>query len=114
MVAACAPHSTVMGAFAVTYPDAAALRMKIGGHVYAKPSARCTRDDGSEARWAISGAHVVSGGLPPGVTIEDGTITGAPTQAGEFGAQLAITGVTCASKSYADQTVDVRITVVGR
>ena len=114
MLAACTPHAGGTAAFAVSYPDAAAARVKVGARFYAKPSARCTHDDGSDARWAITGAHVVSGELPPGIAIEDGALTGTPSKAGDYTAQLAVTGVTCAGKPAADQTVDVHITAAAR
>ena len=107
---ACMPHGDTAG-FTVSFPDAAATRTKVGAPFYAKPAANCVRDDGSEARWAITGAHVGSGELPPGVGIEDGVLTGKPSQAGDFTAQIVITGVTCAGKSYPDQTAAVHITV---
>jgi len=107
---ACMPHGDA-GKFAVTFPDAAAVRTKVGAKFYAKPSARCIRDDGSEARWAITGAHVASGELPPGIGIEDGVLTGTPSKAGDFSAQIVVSGVTCAGTSYPDQTADVHIVV---
>ena len=112
MLAACTPHGGGAGGFAVTYPDATAARVRVGGHIYVKPSATCTRNDGTEARWAITGAQVTSGVLPPGVSIEDGTITGSPTAAGDFTATLSISGITCAGKPYPDQTASVHITAV--
>jgi hypothetical protein len=107
---ACMPHGDA-ARFAVTFPDAAAARTKVGARFYAKPAARCVRDDGSDARWAITGARVASGELPPGIAIEDGVLTGTPSKAGDFTAELVVSGVTCAGKSYPDQTVDVHITV---
>jgi hypothetical protein len=97
--------------FHVAYPDATTARTKVGARFYAKPAARCVREDGSDARWAIVGAHVTSGELPPGITIEDGALTGTPTKAGEYAATVSIGGVTCAGKPYPDQVADVHITV---
>jgi hypothetical protein len=110
-LAACAPHGDAATTFGVSFPDAAAARTKVGVRFYAKPVARCVRDDGSDARWAITGARVVSGALPPGIAIEDGVLTGRPTSSGDFGARLVIFGVSCAGRSYPDQTVDVHLTV---
>jgi hypothetical protein len=115
LVAGCAASAGGGAAtFRVDYPDAASAHTKVGAHVYAKPSARCVRDDGSEGRWAITGAHVVSGELPAGVKIEDGAITGKPTAAGDHHATIVLDGVTCNGKPYADQRVDVHITVAPR
>ena len=90
------------------YPDQPA---KVGKHYQVKPSADCTHEDGSEARWATTGASVESGELPPGVSIEDGALNGTPTKPGTYHARLAVTGVTCASKPQPDQHVDVTVTV---
>jgi hypothetical protein len=102
------------GGFGVSYPDASSARGKVGTRFYAKPTAHCTHDDGTDARWAITGAHVVTGALPPGVAIEDGALTGTPTKPGDYAATLSIGGITCAGKSYPDQTFDVRISVAAR
>ena len=110
-VAGCTPHAGGAETFGISYPDAASARTKVGKRFNAKPSARCTRDDGSEARWAITGAHVASGALPPGIAIEDGELNGTPTKAGDFTARLVIKGVSCAGRSFPDQTVDVHVTV---
>jgi hypothetical protein len=110
-VVACTPRGGGAETFGVSYPDATSGRAKLGARFSAKPSARCLRDDGSEARWAITGARVASGALPPGITIEDGELAGTPTRAGDFSARLVISGITCAGKSYPDQTLDVHVTV---
>jgi hypothetical protein len=99
------------GGFSVTYPDAANATAKVGKRFYAKPEARCNYDDGREARWAISGANLGSGELPPGLTLEDGVIAGVPTKAGFYKARIELNGVMCAGKSYDAQTVDIGITV---
>ena len=96
------------GGFRVFYPDTST---KLGKHFQAKPSADCKRDDGSDARWAASGARVASGELPPGLSIEDAAIGGVPTKAGTYSAKIVVTAVTCAGKPQPDQTVDVTITV---
>lgn len=113
LVAACASHgpTAATGGFRVTYPDAANARVKAGGKLYFKPSAQCAYDDGKDAHWAITGAHVTGGALPPGVTIEDGVVTGTAQKPGDYTATLTITGVTCAGKPYPDQTADVHVTV---
>ncbi len=84
---------------------------KLGERFYAKPAGQCHHEDGSDARWAIGGARVAGGELPPGLTLEDGVIGGVPKAAGTFKATIAFSGVTCATTSYPDQTVDVLITV---
>lgn len=82
-----------------------------GKHFYAKPEARCFYENGREARWTMRGAHVTSGELPPGLTIEDGVIGGIPTHAGTYRFHVELSGVTCAGTSYDDQGIDVQITV---
>jgi hypothetical protein len=99
--------------FSISYPDATVMSTpaKVGQRFYAKPAGQCHHEDGGDARWAIGGAHVASGELPPGLTLEDGVIGGMPKTAGTFKATIAFSGVTCATSSYPDQTVDVLITV---
>ena len=98
-------------AFSIAYPDAVRATAKVGARFYAKPVAQCFYDNGREARWTTSGAHVADGELPPGLTIEDGMIGGVPTSAGMYRATIELTNVTCAGKPYPAQTVDVQIVV---
>jgi hypothetical protein len=109
VLVACAHARGGSAGFSIAYPDAATA--KVGTKFYAKPAGQCRYDNGRDARWAITGAHVTTGELLPGITIEDGALTGTPTQAGEYHAQIAFTGVTCAGKELADQTIDVAIRV---
>ena len=97
--------------FAITYPDAAHATAKVGKRFYAKPEGRCNYDDGREARWTTTGVGVVSGELPPGLTLEDGVIGGVPTKPGDYQARIELRGVMCAGKSYESQTVDIGISV---
>ncbi|HUS33646.1 MAG TPA: hypothetical protein VMZ53_34320 [Kofleriaceae bacterium] len=97
--------------FAITYPDAAHATAKTGKRFYAKPEGRCNYDDGREARWTMTGTHLASGELPPGLTIEDGVIGGVPTAAGVYHARIELRGVMCAGKAYDEQGVDIEITV---
>jgi hypothetical protein len=109
-VAACAHASgTGSAGFSIAYPDATTA--KVGKKFYAKPAGQCRYENGRDARWAITGARVTSGELPPGVSIEDGALTGTPTKAGAYQAQIAFSGVTCAGKELAEQTIDVAISV---
>jgi hypothetical protein len=109
VVAACAHASSGPAGFSIAYPDATTA--KLGKKLYAQPAGQCRYENGRDARWAITGARVTSGALPPGVSIEDGALTGTPTKAGDYHAQVAFTGVTCAGKDLADQTIDVAIRV---
>ena len=109
LVAACAHASTGAAGFSISYPDAATGR--VNKKLYAQPAGQCRYENGRDARWAITGARVASGELPPGVSIIDGTITGTPTKPGAYHAQIVLTGVTCAGKELADQTIDVAISV---
>ena len=94
--------------FSIAFP---ASTGKVCAKFYAEPAAQCHYDNGRDARWAITGAHVVSGELPPGVAIEDGALTGKPTRAGSYQARIAFSGVTCAGKAVADPAIDVAITI---
>lgn len=96
--------------FSIAYADAN-VTAHVGKHFNAKPEGHCNRDDGSEARWTMTGAHVGSGELPPGLTLEDGVIGGVPTKAGFFQAKIEFSGVMCAGKTYDAQSVDIGITV---
>ena len=98
------------GGFQITYPDAS-RPTKAGKPFYAKPTGNCVYDNGREAHWAITGAHVEKGELPAGIAIEDGAITGTPTKKGAYPVQIKLAGVTCAGKPVADQLVDLMITV---
>lgn len=109
VLAACAHTSTGAAGFSIAYPDATAA--KVGKRFYAQPAGQCRYENGRDARWAITGARVASGELPPGVSIEDGALTGTPTKAGAYHAQIVFSGVMCAGKDLADQTIDVAISV---
>ena len=115
VIAGCVHHGASAtggsGGFSVGYPDAHGAKVKQGARFYAKPVAQCTYDNGREARWAIGGAHVASGELPPGLTLEDGVIGGVPKQAGSYHARIELADVTCAGKPVEGQAVDVDITV---
>lgn len=97
------------GGFSIGYHSATTAT--VGKHYGAKPEGHCTHDDGSEARWTMTGAHVSAGELPPGLTLEDGVIGGVPTKAGVYKATIEFTGVMCAGKAYDGQTIDIGITV---
>lgn len=105
------PASGESGGFSVSYPDAHGAHVKQGARFYAKPEAKCFYDNGREARWTIGGAHIASGELPPGMTLEDGVIGGVAKQAGTYHARIELADVTCEGKPVAAQTVDVDITV---
>lgn len=117
LCAAC-PRGSGSGAtgtpgFSIVYPEAppTGVTAKRGKRFYAKPTAQCFYDNGREARWTMSGASVVSGELPPGLTLEDGVIGGVPTAPGTFNATIELGNVACAGKPYPGQTIDVLITV---
>jgi hypothetical protein len=84
---------------------------RLGKRFYAKPAAQCFHDNGREASWRMTGAHVASGELPPGLTLEDGVIGGVPKQKGTFKATVEFSDVTCAGKAAPGQTVDIVIHV---
>ena len=63
------------GGFSIAYP---ADRGKVGKKLHAQAVGQCHYDNGRDARWAITGARVASGELPPGLGLEDGAITGTP------------------------------------
>lgn len=95
--------------FSIAYPDAATG--KAGKKFYAKPEGQCHYDNGRDARWATTGARVTTGELPPGLTIEDGAITGTPKSPGTYRVKITFSGVTCAGKEIADPTIDVAIEI---
>ena len=97
--------------FSIAYPDAVHATAHVGKRFYAKPVGQCNYDDGREAHWSMTGAHVASGELPPGLTLEDGVIGGVPSKAGDYQAHIELSGVMCAGKSYDAQSVDIGITV---
>lgn len=114
LLAGCAHQAGANGGpagFSIAYPDAVSATAKIGKRFYAKPIASCRYDNGREAHWAMSGARVASGELPPGLTLEDGVIGGVPKTAGTYQAHVELSGVVCAGKPYEGQGVDVAITV---
>jgi len=97
--------------FRVFYPDAPAggFHAKLGTKFFVKPVGQCTYDNGRDARWAMTGANIVSGDLPAGFTIEDGAISGTPKQAGSWTVTVEFSGVTCAGTKREPQRVDVTI-----
>jgi hypothetical protein len=114
VLAGCVHHAAPTessGGFSVSYPDARGATVKQGARFNAKPEAKCFYDNGREARWTIDGAHVTSGELPPGLTLEDGVIGGVAKQAGRYHARIELSDVTCAGKPVEGQAVDVDITV---
>ncbi|HEU0032730.1 MAG TPA: hypothetical protein VFQ53_18995 [Kofleriaceae bacterium] len=100
--------------FRVFYPDAQSgeLRAKVGKRFYAKPVAQCTYDNGREGHWAMTGAKLDSGELPPGFTIEDGAIAGTADKPGSWTVRVKFSGVTCAGEPRDPQLVD--LTLVAR
>jgi hypothetical protein len=96
----------------VFYPDAeAGLKGKVGKRFSAKPTAHCAHL-GSEARWAMTGA-THDQPMPPGLTLEDGQVAGVPKQAGTFSLHIVFHGLSCASRPFPDQAVDLTITIAG-
>jgi hypothetical protein len=112
-VAACAgpraagPNELVVRG--VSYPDATAGR--VGVRFSASPAARCEYGDGRASQWATTGAHVTAGALPPGLSLEEGTIVGKPTAAGDYHATIVFHGVVCGGKPFPDQQTDVHLVV---
>src|SRR4029079_13649422 len=93
LAAACSASTHGGGAagpagFRVFYPDMPAdgFHAKVGKRFYAKPVGNCRYDDGRDAHWAMTGAKVTTGKLPPGLALEDGAISGVPVEAGTFAA----------------------------
>ncbi|HSN28390.1 MAG TPA: putative Ig domain-containing protein [Kofleriaceae bacterium] len=95
--------------FTFGYPDAGPG--KVGAKYYAKLVGDCRYENGREARWTITGAQVASGALPPGLTLEDGSITGTPKQAGSYAAEIVLSGTTCAGKATRDHTLTITIEI---
>jgi hypothetical protein len=115
VVLACTPHGDP-SAFHVFFPDArtgdpAAFHIRQGARVQLKPSAECRYGDGKAARWAITGARLADGKLPPGLVLEDGAIAGAAKATGIWQASVAFSGVTCAGRAQPDVRIAIAITV---
>jgi hypothetical protein len=102
--------------FRVFYPDAPAAGFPavVGKRFAIKPVGQCSYPDGRDARWAMTAARVDTGELPPGLTIEDGTIAGTPKQAGSWTMSVRFAGITCGGKSIEPQLVGVTIAVAAR
>jgi hypothetical protein len=114
-LASCAgAHKGENATFRVFYPDmpATGFKAKVGKKFYVKPVGQCVYENGKDARWAMTGAKVADGTLPPNFTIEDGAISGTPIEAGTWTVRVKFSGVTCAGSSHEPQTVDVTITAV--
>jgi hypothetical protein len=107
-LAACAGSAAEFGEFSIAYKLEAP---RVGRRFSGKPTGVCHHGNGRDARWTMTGAHVVSGELPPGLVLEEGAIAGTPTKTGDYAAKIAFLGVTCAGKPLPDQTVDVTIVV---
>jgi hypothetical protein len=118
LVAACGAGArggggTSASGFRVFYADmpAGGFHAKVGKRFYAKPVGNCKYDDGRDAHWAMTGARVTTGKLPPGLTLEDGAISGVPVEPGSFPLQIEVAGLTCKSDAYDKQVLDVTIVV---
>jgi hypothetical protein len=96
------------GGFRVFYPETHLRPLR---RIELKPSAQCQYENGHDARWTMTGARLVTGDLPPGLAIEDGAIVGAAKRPGAWKATIQFTGLTCAGKAQADETVDVDFAV---
>jgi hypothetical protein len=115
LVAACAgAHKGEKATFRVFYPDMPAngFKAKIGKKFFIKPVGQCVYENGKDARWAMTGAKIADGKLPPNFTIEEGAISGTPVDVGTFTVRVQFSGVTCAGASHAPPTVDITINVV--
>jgi Putative Ig domain len=93
----------------VSYPDAASAR--VGHAFHAAPAARCEYGDGRPSEWATTGAAVAAGSLPPGIKLDEGALTGTPTQAGTYEATIEFHGVACGGKPFPDQRATVHLIV---
>jgi hypothetical protein len=71
----------------------------------------CRIEDGTESKWTIADMHVASGELPPGLMLEDGSLSGSPTTAGTYKADLVFTGIRCAGRPIHDYRVELTINV---
>jgi hypothetical protein len=97
--------------FKVFYPDPPAdgFKAKVGKKFFMKPVAQCVYSNGRDARWSMTGARLATGKLPPGLTLEEGKISGTPVEAGSFSFAIEFTGVSCAGDKRGSQTVEVTI-----
>jgi hypothetical protein len=113
LLAACGPKAGAASdaSFRVFYPDAP-FQAVAGKRFAIKPVGQCVYANGRDARWAMTGARIDDGELPPGLVIEEGAIAGTPKQPGSWTVRVKFSGITCAGKSLDPQVVDVAITVV--
>jgi hypothetical protein len=87
------------------------LSAKVGLPVDWAPGARCIGGGWHGA------AEVVTGALPPGLTLDNlqttGHITGVPTRAGTWYLRVRFAELSCADKTYPDSTQDLEIKTEG-
>lgn len=80
----------------------------VGLPVEWKPKAHCVGGG-----WNFERVEIVTGGLPPGLTFEDGNIVGVPARAGTWHLRVKFVGMECAGSYYGDHTQDLHITTEG-
>ena len=82
---------------------------KVGHHMSCQLLGTCS------GGWSYNHAStkVVSGSLPPGLTISDSFIQGTPTQPGTWTATIRISNLKCNEKAYPDADVRVNFYIEG-
>ena len=70
--------------------------------------AHCTGGD-----WSMERVEIVTGALPPGLSISGIHIVGVPTRAGTWHLQVRFVEIECAGKYYGDETQTLAITTEG-
>lgn len=97
--------------FRVFYPDPPAdgFKAKVGKKFFIKAVGQCVYGNGRDAKWSMTGSRIASGKLPPGMTLEEGKISGIAVEAGSFAVAIEFDGVVCAGTKRPAQTVEVTI-----
>jgi len=110
-VTACGAKGGGDATFKVFYPDPPTdgFKAKVGKKFFIKPVAQCVYSNGRDARWSMTGAKVATGKLPPGLTLEEGKISGTPVEAGAFPFVIEFDGVICAGNKQTAQRVEITI-----
>jgi hypothetical protein len=111
IVTACGAKGGGDATFKVFYPDppAEGFKAKVGKQFFIKPVAQCVYGNGRDARWSMTGAKLATGKLPPGLTLEEGKISGTPVEAGTFPVVIEFDGVVCGGTKQTNQRVEITI-----
>lgn len=117
---ACGARGGGDATFRVFYPDPQfrdgsrgvpgdGFKAKVGKKFFLEAVGQCTYTNGREGKWSMTGARLASGKLPPGLSLEEGKISGRPIEAGTWAVAIEFDGVVCAGAKRPAQTIEVTI-----